>query len=277
MMNIRYSERMPDCVKDIQIMARRLPSNLSAVTARGVLWQVAADRFLVEVPDVARYLVEHGRHIAIDTSLLMDDPKIRQFLHMAPLAAALYQRGKLALHAAAVATPQGCVLLAGESGVGKSTLLTVLLQRGWSLLADDLSIVDVNGRQPMVYPNAANVVLWQDALEQFGLSGMHAGKRQILDFSDQFAVEPMPLRAIYRLSVHSKKKIEMCAVAGAKRFSTLSTLLYNSHIADALLDHTAYFQLASVLAETVELYSLSRPRWSWSAAELADFVVRGQS
>jgi hypothetical protein len=41
------------------------------------------------------------------------------------------------VHAAAAALDDSCILLAGPAGAGKSTLLVKLIDRGWSLVADD--------------------------------------------------------------------------------------------------------------------------------------------
>lgn len=46
------------------------------------------------------------------------------------------------LHAAAVARGNDLVLLAGESGAGKTTLTLALLDAGWTYLSDDLAPVD---------------------------------------------------------------------------------------------------------------------------------------
>ncbi|MDQ4123968.1 MAG: hypothetical protein M3134_00005, partial [Actinomycetota bacterium] len=47
------------------------------------------------------------------------------------------------LHAAAVARGGELVLLAGESGAGKTTLTLALLDAGWTYLSDDLAPVSV--------------------------------------------------------------------------------------------------------------------------------------
>src|SRR5579871_2989591 len=117
-------------------------SALTEVAMRGVLWQAAKDRFLLEVPSVARYLVEHGRRIAIAPTDGAAQADVVRFLRMAPLAALLYQRGVLVFHAAAATFGDEAVLLAGDSGAGKSALLARLVARGWTMLADDLAIVD---------------------------------------------------------------------------------------------------------------------------------------
>lgn len=52
-------------------------------------------------------------------------------------------RSKLALlHASAVQTPAGCLLLCGESGSGKSTLLAGLVHEGYPFVADDVALLE---------------------------------------------------------------------------------------------------------------------------------------
>lgn len=52
----------------------------------------------------------------------------------------------LSIHAAAVATPQGAVMLPADSGSGKTTLCGRLLQRGAAYLSDDSVALDHDGR-----------------------------------------------------------------------------------------------------------------------------------
>ena len=54
------------------------------------------------------------------------------------------------LHAGAVATPAGCLLLSGDSGAGKSSLLAGLVHAGFPLVADD--IVPLEERSGLVWP-----------------------------------------------------------------------------------------------------------------------------
>jgi hypothetical protein len=62
---------------------------------------------------------------------------------VAPIATILERPRFVALHASAVEDPRGRAwAILGESGSGKSTAALGLLRQGWSLLADDLVLVD---------------------------------------------------------------------------------------------------------------------------------------
>jgi hypothetical protein len=257
---------LPTWLTDVQIEHTSVAPLLTAATAQGALWQAAPGQLVLDVPEVARYLIESGQRITIEAAPNSIETDISRFLRMTPLAALLYQRGRLAFHAASVANDQGAILLAGDSGAGKSTLLAALLQRDWQLVSDDLSPVDLDehGRL-MVWPTFADVRLWPDAKQQLTPIDLQAR-------SDLLATTAQPLRAIYWLTVHNQTNVEVSELTGAERFRALGTLLYNSHIADALLDRTAYFRLATAIAQSIPVWHVRRPRGHWSVKKLIEEV-----
>lgn len=265
---------------NVEIEVTTVPVSLDGVTARGVLWQAAYGRFLLDVPDVARYLIVDGRKVSIEPAANADEGEVRRFLFMAPLAALLYQRGILAFHAAAAATQHGAILLAGDSGSGKSTLLMALLKRGWTMLSDDLVMVDLDEHgKPVVFPVCQDILLWLDAMEKMEIAAPSSQphgydkRRNVFSPSGRIAADPKPLRAIYWLSVHNRDEIEIEELEGAERFSALGLLSSNSHIADALFDRAVYFRKAAAVSGEAPLLRLRRPRGRWCIEELADMVV----
>ncbi|MBI2864745.1 MAG: hypothetical protein HYX94_09325 [Chloroflexi bacterium] len=216
---------IPRWLDDVAIEEAPVPRALDGARAAGVLWQAAPGRFLLHVPEVARYLVEGGERITVDPAPQASEAEVQRFLRLTPLAALLFQRGLLAFHAAAVVPPAvrgqwpvvsppapeasrlttdhgspitdhwlptpKAVLLAGDSGAGKSTLLAALLKRGWSLLADDLAVVGMDETgAPLVFPTFPEVRLWPDALAKLGLAGGEdAG---VVPARPPFPVSPCP-------------------------------------------------------------------------------------
>lgn len=273
---------LPRFLIGVEIKTASVPSVLDGATARGALWQAAPGRFLIDVPEVARYLVEDGNIITIEPMPQADKDEVSRFFRMTPLAALLFQRGITAFHAAAAVGPQGAVLLAGDSGSGKSTLLAALLNRGWIMLADDLAMVDLDEQgNPVVIPTCQDILLWPDAMEKMGIAAQQPNHvrrydkgRQSLFMQGRFSSAPQHLRAVYWLSVHNKDEIEIKEVEGAERFGAYGALSHNSHIADALLDRTVYFRNAAAISHAAPRRRLRRPRGRWCVEELADMVER---
>ncbi|MFN8467421.1 MAG: hypothetical protein U0X20_17820 [Caldilineaceae bacterium] len=246
---------------------------------RGVLWQVTDDRFRLDAPGIACYDVGGGRTVTIEPAPGATGAEVARILGMAPLAALLYQRGCLAFHAAACVPPlldsesgrggetQGAILLAGSSGAGKSTLLAALVQRGWRAIADELAIVDLDAHgRPIVFPHPSPIRLWPDVQVALEWAETPVGRLEP-------PRDPQPLQAIYWIGVHNRGGVEASELSGVDRFRAIGSLMYNTHIADALLDRTVYLHKAGAIAQTVSLHRLGRPREQWCIDALVDKIL----
>lgn len=237
--------------------------DLAGAPDSGVLWRAAPGRLLLDVPDVARYLVSDGNLVEINPCDGVEAGEVRRFLRMTPAAALYLQRGIPVLHAAVVADATGRgVVLAGDSGTGKSVLLAALVQRGWGLLTDDLAPVTLDGDGvPVAVPTWPEVILWPDR------AGPAAGG------DVRFVDEARPIGAIWWLGLHGFDPVEVHDVEGVARFEALAAMAYNRRIASALLDRASYLRVAGTLAGSgIPIRRLIRPRGRWTADELADIV-----
>lgn len=112
---------------------------------------------------------------------------------------------QFSMHSAVVGGPRGCILLAGESGRGKSTLLAGLLAEGFDYVADDLTLILPPHLTvlPIPMPIALKRGSWA-ALEGTlpGLAEARVFRRGGRDVkywvppADRIAREPAPIRAI---------------------------------------------------------------------------------
>lgn len=89
---------------------------------------------------------------------------IRQLLvgHVVPLV--FSDQGALALHASAVHTRHGVLVFVGETGNGKTTLMSAFGDRGYRLVADDCAIVDVADGGCRVRPVDLGLRVWPDTV-----------------------------------------------------------------------------------------------------------------
>jgi len=274
---------LPTSISGAEVRLGSVSADLAGATSTGVLWQAVPGRFLLSVPGVARYLVEGGDTITIDAEGDAEPDEVNRLMRSTPLAAVYLQRGMPVLHAAVVIPPggAGAIVLAGDSGSGKSVLAAALWARGFQVLADGLAplAVDDHG-EPVVLPTAGELILWPDAVERLGLARSEPaacgpeGRRRRFEASDGFSARACPVASIWRLVNHNADNVEVVDIKGAARFAAISTMAHNSRIASALLDRRKYMSMASAIAASaIPMRALVRPSGRWSAGEMADTVA----
>ncbi|MBN8598226.1 MAG: hypothetical protein J0L78_11185 [Planctomycetes bacterium] len=92
---------------------------------------------------------------------------LRSLLH-----AWLSARNVFLLHAAAIGTDNGALLLVGKSGSGKSTTALLGLSAGMSYLGDDFCLAEISRGRPIVHACYSSAKVCNDALPRF--RGLHA-------------------------------------------------------------------------------------------------------
>ena len=253
---------LPPFLHDVEVRREDFPPLDADWTAQGSLWRAGPGSFQMTVPGVARFQCTGGRQMVIAPQPEARDGAILQHARGIPLAALLYQRGIVALHAGAVQDSRGAILIAGPSGSGKSTLLAALVQEGFSLLADDLAPVDMApGGGPVVYPTFPEVHLWPEALRSLGLEPdprIHpSGRRRGVRLAQELPLAPVPIRAVLCLAGTSVPP-EAHRLKGAPQIlRVLSGLTFNPRIAAATLDRGRFLRCVSALARGCSLVRLS--------------------
>ncbi|MCH6258784.1 hypothetical protein MLD52_19655 [Puniceicoccaceae bacterium K14] len=121
------------------IISERAVETIIAPTETGVAWRAKEGQFELYVKDVARFAVSGGNRIDVDYLAPGKEREARIFLFGSAFAALLHQRRYSVMHASSVLTSKGSILFCGLSGDGKSTLAAGFAQRGYSVLADDVT------------------------------------------------------------------------------------------------------------------------------------------
>jgi len=164
-----------------------------ALTVLGVpvRWRAVPDG-LAGGRDLPR--VAHGRAIATEDQVWYEDERTRMLVrgtdeiwleprpgheraevgHYAygfAAALLLLHAGRFAMHASTVRTASGhTVVIAGDSGAGKSTTCMAVAARGGSVLVDDVSPLRPTGAGVVVEPFSRPVHLLDDAVDRLGLN-----------------------------------------------------------------------------------------------------------
>ncbi len=117
-----------------------------------------------------RFLISHGREILIDhqDSVSREIAELLCLEYAVPML--LSQRGALTFHSACVLAGDGCVLVMGENGVGKSTLAAECLIRGLDVFADDCAVFALNGSEQSIFCTSPYIRLTDDSVKLLNLT-----------------------------------------------------------------------------------------------------------
>lgn len=239
------------------------------------LW-VGQTRFRLEVPGIARYLVEDGSRITIAPAPGIDEDSIRLFLLGSSFGALLFQRGHMVLHGNAIRIGDQVLVGIGPSGAGKSTLAAAFARRGYDVLADDVVPLDRDGR---VLPGVPRIKLWRDATDHLGIdaTGLDRIRPGMEKFSfplpGQFTTQPLPLRWVYMLSNDNAGTIRLDPISGMLRFVALKDNTYRHKFLDGMAFKSEHLRLCGRIAGQVRLAKVTRPRGQYALDALVDTIL----
>ena len=176
--------------------------NRTELHAESAAWSVRiADRFgyrlEVDPPPPAR----GGMRVRMASASSAPHRELLLWTTPVAIASALY--GSLPLHAAAVEIDGRAVLLAGESGAGKTTAAAALFGRGHRLLSEDLACCSTAG-EPHILPGPAVIRLHPAAAERLRLEDVKAVHRDrkihlSIDARRRGGGHAVPIRALVLL------------------------------------------------------------------------------
>ena len=264
---------------DVTVRFGTVPRELPAAggrCTRGKFWEARRDALLMHYEGVARYLVTAGRDVLVEPWGGSDEDVAAIFAGT-PLTALLQQRGMATLHAAAVRTEAGAALLLGRSGDGKSSLAAALVERGYALIADDVTAVVLNDSAATALPGLAGLRLWKHTLNEMQIA--HRVRSRVRGSLEKYWVEtplscsePLPVSAVFVLSSHNRPDIRMESLPRGDAFGMLTEHAHRRRVMDAMGQRPAHFRAATAIARDVPVTCVTRPSYPFLLEELADQV-----
>lgn len=277
----------PDVIISLGKTPAKLPNPIKKKTRKPPslgAWEIAKDTFLLDVPGVARYLASGGRHITVER-YSNDNYKIGVFLTGILTSILLQQRGIITFHASSITTEVGAILFPGASGVGKSSLVASLVNRGYSMLADDLTGVtfDADGRLT-VQPAFPCLRLRADTLDMLGWreraqTCLQEGFEKYRLLVEQTHHTQVPIHSVYLLAIHDLSDITIKRLPIADAFKWLYKHTYQKSIMKGWGHQLKFFRTLETISKTKQAFLVQRPMSPFSLDILADHIdasLRGE-
>jgi len=267
----------PDCVLELRHgpirerstgrrRALRLPNGTISMTIGR-----CRSGFLVRFPGLAVFLVSRDGQRVSCARRRGTRPTIVAHLFLAQvLPLALSQRGRLVLHASAVATEHGAVAFLGAAGQGKSTLSASFVGRSFPLLTDDGLLLVEHGTMLAGVPSYPEIRLWPDVLAVLGTDGLEVrdvahrtGKKRLtVDRGPwMFSRQPVPVRRMYVLgrakaTAHSRA-VTITALTPREAFIELVKHTYRLDLDDHIRLRDEFDSISRIAARPSLIYRLA--------------------
>lgn len=175
----RATYRFFDTAVTIETDSRRFLERFDRSYGRFRSDQVAAQVFRVELDGSPRLTIE-GREIPGGTAEALSIYSLNAVLNRIADSVTSH----ILIHGAALRNPSGSgVMIAGRSGLGKTTLTVELLRHGCGFLSDEIAAVDRNSQLLDPFPRCVGR----------RISGAANGEKEIVDVGDPAAPTPPEL------------------------------------------------------------------------------------
>ena len=267
----------PDVTIDYDTLAAPILGGAKAKNG----WPQAAPGRLLITWEGGRYLVLEGSSILVDPAPQVADEVVRLILLESAFPALLHQRGLLSLHGSTVKVGQGCIVFLGDSASGKSTIAAALKQRGYPVLADEISAVSLNNPdQPEVLPAYPQLNLWPDALEILGEERLAFRpvrsrlQKFALPLGDAFYDRPLPLRAIYVLRAINVDTFALEKFRGAEKMEQLIAHTHQWSFLKELGLLKNHFEMCAKVANLTPMKLACHPKATSALQKFIDLVEK---
>lgn len=264
---------------DVEIINGKISDNIKKIDGDYLNNTYTKENMYFKASNVAKYNVLNGNKIIVETFENYDKSMFKIYLLGIVFAFLMIEREKIAIHGGAVDINGKGILIVGKSGAGKSTLTTALRQKGYKLLADDMTALDndKNG-QAIINPSFPMQRITHDVLEDFGYDKSKFNKifltreKYFVPAKDEFQYENKPLYAIFHLSEDDIDEVTVEEVHGTEKLSLIFSSIFRGYVLNEVGISSTYFKKCLNIANKVPIYKVKRPKKGFTVNKQMELI-----
>lgn len=252
---------------DIMISYGSMPKEISCQIADGEYYNFEKDKMWFMVRNISRYYIHSGNTIIVEPYNNSNSHDVKTFLLGSAFGMLLFQRNIVAIHGGTVVVNGQALIITGNQGAGKSTLTSGFRNKGYSFMADDVSVTCIgkNGI-PMVYPGYPQQKLCGDALREMRYNTdcfkrIDEGRdKYVIPVYSSFIKEPIPLGGIYEITVADCSKVEIEEITGIDKLRLFMKNIYRVEVLQYTGMNAQYFKECVNIAKMIPVFRIKRPK-----------------
>jgi energy-coupling factor transporter ATP-binding protein EcfA2 len=249
---------------DIKIRKNEIEVPAEWLNNKGLRTKASKSEILIGVSDLVNFRIIEGKQFYYHPLKAFHFGKARLYILGIGFSAIIHQRGLLPLHASSLVKNGKALLICGESGAGKSTTAAALLQQGFRLLADDITVIRISGQNAFAYPGFPHMKLWPESAEMLGIEN-----EQLIEFAPDISKRGMSVRETFQqhaveisaivFITKDGSELQFNLLSGAEKAKILINNTFRLRFVRDTEQFTNYFGLITQTGNACKMMSITRP------------------
>ena len=233
------------------------------------IWCANENELIFEIEHIASYKIQNGTEVDVYPYPNSDKDSIQLFLNGSALGAVLHQRGIMPFHGSSFIFKDRGVLICGNSGVGKSSVVAAFCKDEGRLVNDDITPICFDNERITLVLLSTEVKLWDDAISLLQLDKTDLkkirpslNKYYVSGVARQEEKQPL-LHTLIVLRTHNQNNFEIKRPKGIERFNCLRHNIYRKiYLKGMPQTEKKYFEQLLNAANLLDVVIVFRPQRS---------------
>lgn len=251
---------------DVEVKIGKIPNEKLNKIHKYTYFCGENDNFTFCIDDVSNYDIANGDTITVEPLIDTCEQEVKTFLLGTSFGMLLQQKNLIAIHGGAVVVNNKAIVITGDQGAGKSTLVNGFRHRGFGFMADDVSVtgVDLNGDIVIksAYPQQK---VCKDAmikmgynLEDFKLID-EGRQKYVVPVTKTFRHEDLNLGAIFYITKDNVEEVKIEEIKGTEKLNILINNIYRIELLRLIGMNKEYFTKCLNIAKKIPIFKITRP------------------
>jgi len=225
--------------------------------------------------------VLNGDHICYEVKPEGEDSKLNSYILGFGMALIALQKKILPIHSSGIMRGNNAILISGDSGAGKSSLTAAYIDKGFDLMADDVTYIKKgDDSMPYAYPAFPYQKLCRNEVEKRhqGEEGLvYIGEEKdkfLVPWRGNYTAGSRPLKAIIYMSKYQGDELLIKEIKGFEKYLVLSKALFMI----ALIGEKAYQKEIGEnvmwLASKIPVIGVLRPDGKDTLSEITEETMK---
>lgn len=265
---------------DVEILFGEITKDDEKLLYNYGIFKYYENRISITIKDVASYDIINGRKIVIEPVENADINEISKYTCGSCLGLLLLQRNTIALHGGALCINDSGVVISGNIGAGKSTLVANFINMGYPFLSDDVSAIirSENNKNYITHSFPQQKLCKNTALSLgYDLSKLY----QIDKIKDKyyspiisnFSTTPCEFKYFFYISCGNYPKLDIKEVIGVEKFQTILSNIYRIEVVPKKLLSPTYVKKCMDLSKNIKMFKINRPKNIDTLCEITSLIL----